>query len=263
MTNGVELLERTFGSGKKLLVSYMMVGYPNYRDSLKAFKTLIENGSDILEVGYPFSDPVADGSTIQVAHEVALENGIRFKDVVQAVEELHSEFPEVPLIVMTYYNPIFKIGLDKFVSTFARAGASGFIVPDLPPEESGELKEVCQKYNLALIMLAAPTSTPERLKLICETTDVFTYYVSVTGITGEREKLPLERLREKVKLYREICDKKLVVGFGISKKEHAKEIGKFADGIVVGSHFVKLAGKGDFEALSESVKSLKEGLLEV
>jgi len=262
MSNGLELLKKTFEGKKKLLVSYMMVGYPNYEDSLKAFKTLIEGGSDILEVGYPFSDPVADGSTIQIAHEVALENGIKFKDVVQTVQELHSEFSEVPLIVMTYYNPIFKIGLDKFVSTFARAGVSGFIVPDLPPEESGELKEVCKKYNIALVMLAAPTSTPERLKLICKTTDVFTYYVSVTGITGEREKLPLEQLRKKVELYRQLCSKKLVVGFGISKKEHAAEIGKFADGIVVGSHFVKLAGKGDFKNLFESVKSLKKGLIE-
>jgi tryptophan synthase alpha chain len=262
MTNGVERLKKTFGSGRKLLVSYMMVGYPNYEDSLKAFRTLIEGGSDILEVGYPFSDPVADGSTIQVAHEVALENGIRFKDVVKAVRTLHSEYPNVPLIVMTYYNPVFKIGLDKFVSTFAEAGVSGFIVPDLPPEESGELKAVCKKYDTALVMLAAPTSTPGRLKLICETTDVFTYYVSVTGITGEREKLPLEQLKEKVKLYREICNKKLVVGFGISKKEHAREIGKFANGIVVGSHFVKLAGKRDFETMLESVKQLKEGLTE-
>ncbi len=241
----------------------MMVGYPDLENSIKAFETLVENGSDILEVGYPFSDPVADGSTIQVAHEVALENGIRFKDVVKVVSHLRDKFPEVPLLVMTYYNPIFKIGAEKFVSTFAGAGADGFIVPDLPPEEARPLKEVVQKHNLALVMLAAPTSTERRLKLICETTDVFTYYVSVTGITGERDKLPIENLRKKLSLYRRVCDKKVVVGFGISKKEHAKQVGTLADGIVVGSHFVKLAGKRDFETLAKAVKELKEGLKEV
>lgn len=239
-----------------------MVGYPDYETSLRVFETLIENGSDIIEVGYPFSDPVADGSTIQVAHEKALENGIRFKDVVKAVSTLREKFPKTPLLVMTYYNPIFKIGLEKFVSAFAEAGADGFIVPDFPPEESGDLKGVVKKHNLALVMLATPTSTAERLKLICETTDVFTYYVSVTGITGARDKLPIEELKEKISLYRSLCDKKVVVGFGISKKEHAKEIGKIADGIVVGSLFVKLAGERDLEGIASKVRELKEGLKE-
>jgi tryptophan synthase alpha chain len=257
-----ERLKETFESNKKVLVSYSMVGYPDYETSLRVFETLIENGSNIIEVGYPFSDPVADGSTIQVAHERALKNGIRFKDVVKAVSTLREKFPKTPLLVMTYYNPIFKIGLEKFVSAFAEAGADGFIVPDLSPEESGDLKGVVKKHNLALVMLATPTSTAERLKLICETTDVFTYYVSVTGITGARDKLPIEELKEKVSLYRSLCDKKVVVGFGISKKEHAKEIGKIADGIVVGSLFVKLAGERDLEGIASKVRELKEGLKE-
>ena len=257
-----ERLEKTFEGNKKVLVSYSMVGYPDFETSLRVFETLIESGSDVIEVGYPFSDPVADGSTIQVAHERALENGIRFKDVLKAVSHLREKFPETPLLVMTYYNPIFRIGMEKFVSSFAEAGADGFIVPDLPPEESGELKEVVKKHNLSLVMLAAPTSTPERLKLICQTTDVFTYYVSVTGITGARDKLPLENLRKKISLYRELCNKKVVVGFGISKKEHAREIGKIADGIVVGSLFVKLAGERNLEAIAQKVGELKEGLKE-
>ena len=240
-----------------------MVGYPDFETSIRAFETLIENGSDIVEVGYPFSDPVADGSTIQVAHERALENGIRFKDVLAAVDHLRQKYPDVPLLLMTYYNPIFKIGLEKFVAAFAEAGIDGFIVPDLPPEESGELKEVARKHNLATVMLAAPTSTPERLKRICSATDVFTYYVSVTGITGERDKLPLKELSERIELYRSLCDKKVVVGFGISKKEHARAIGRLADGVVVGSHFVKLAGKRDLKALASAVRQLKEGLEEI
>ncbi len=256
-----ERLEKVFSKGEKLLIAYSMVGYPDLETSLRVFETLAESGADVLEVGYPFSDPVADGSTIQVAHEVALERGTRFGDVLKTVEHLRGRFPTVPLLVMTYYNPIFKIGLEKFVKAFADAGADGFIVPDLPPEESGELKEVVERNGLALVMLAAPTSTPERLKLICEATDVFTYYVSVTGITGEREKLPLENLKQKLGLYRSLCQKKVAVGFGISKREHAEAIGKLADAIVVGSLFVRLAGKKDLEGIREKAKELKEGLL--
>jgi len=255
-------LQKTFSRGEKLLIAYSMVGYPDFESSLEVFEKLIEGGSDILEIGYPFSDPVADGSTIQVAHEKALENGMRFKHVVQTVKTLRDRYADVPLLVMTYYNPIFKIGLEKFVSTFAEAGADGFIVPDLPPEESSELKEVVKKHDLALVMLAAPTSTPERLKLICKTTDVFTYYVSVKGITGEREELPLGELEERLKLYRSLCNKKVAVGFGISKKEHAKKVGQMADAVVVGSLFVKLAGKREFDAVKQAAEELKEGLRE-
>jgi tryptophan synthase alpha chain len=257
----MERIESVFKSQKKVLVSYMMVGYPDWESSLKAFEILIENGSDILEIGYPFSDPVADGSTIQVAHERALENGIRFKDVVKTIQHLREKYPYTPLVVMTYYNPIFKIGLEKFVSTFAQAGADGFIVPDLPPEESTPLKEITKKYNLALVMLAAPTSTPERLQLICSATDLFTYYVSVTGITGARDKLPIEELKEKISLYRELCPKKVVVGFGISKPQQAAQLAEFTDGVVVGSHFVKLAGHRDFETLARSVREIKQALI--
>jgi len=243
------------------LVSYMMVGYPDPETSLRAFEVLVENGSDLLEVGYPFSDPVADGPTIQQAHEVALKNGVRFKTVVDAVARLRERFPDTPLLVMTYYNPVFKVGLERFVDAFAEAGADGFIVPDLPPEESSELKGVLSERNLALVMLAAPTSTPGRLRRICRTTDLMTYFVSVTGITGERDRLPLENLRKKLELYRSLCDKKVVVGFGVSKPEHAEQVGQLADGVVVGSHFVKLAGKRDLKALAEAVAALKEGLL--
>jgi len=257
-----ERLKKTLAQKGKLLIPYSMVGYPDWESSLKVFETLIENGGDILEVGYPFSDPVADGPTIQEAHERALKNGVGFKDVLEAVRHLRSKYPEVPLLVMTYYNPIFKIGLEKFVSAFKEAGADGFIVPDLPPEESQPLKGVTRRHDLSLVMLAAPTSSPRRLKLICQTTDEFTYFVSVTGITGERDRLPLENLKRKLGLYRQLCDKKVVVGFGISKREHAKLVGSLADGIVVGSLFVKLAGQRDFEGIGRAVRGLREGLEE-
>ncbi|AAC07458.1 tryptophan synthase subunit alpha [Aquifex aeolicus] len=247
---------------EKALVSYLMVGYPDYETSLKAFKEVLKNGTDILEIGFPFSDPVADGPTIQVAHEVALKNGIRFEDVLELSETLRKEFPDIPFLLMTYYNPIFRIGLEKFCRLSREKGIDGFIVPDLPPEEAEELKAVMKKYVLSFVPLGAPTSTRKRIKLICEAADEMTYFVSVTGTTGAREKLPYERIKKKVEEYRELCDKPVVVGFGVSKKEHAREIGSFADGVVVGSALVKLAGQKKIEDLGNLVKELKEGLRE-
>ena len=245
--------------GEKALVSYLMVGYPDYETSLKAFKTVLENGTDILEIGFPFSDPVADGPTIQVAHEVALKNGVRFKDVLELSKTLREEFPKQPFLLMTYYNPIFRIGLKRFCEESKESGIDGFIVPDLPPEEAGELKKTMKEYGLSFVPLASPTSTQKRLKLICESADEMVYFVSVTGTTGAREELPYERIQRKVSEYRELCDKPAVVGFGVSKKKHAEEISSFADGVVVGSALVKLAGKKDLEALRELILELKEG----
>jgi len=255
-----EKFRRLKEKGEKALVSYLMVGYPDLETSLKAFKEVLKNGTDILEIGFPFSDPVADGPTIQVAHEVALKNGIRLEDILALSETLRKEFPDVPFLLMTYYNPIFKIGLEKFCKLSKEKGIDGFIVPDLPPEEAGELKEVMKEYELSFVPLGAPTSTQKRIKLICEAADEMTYFVSVTGTTGAREKLPYERIKRKVGEYKSVCDKPVVVGFGVSKKEHAKEIGAFADGVVVGSALVKLAEQKKLEELGNLVKELKEGL---
>ena len=247
---------------EKALVSYLMVGYPDYESSLKAFKTVLENGTDILEIGFPFSDPVADGPTIQEAHEVALKNGIKFKDVLEISKELKKDFAKVPFLLMTYYNPIFRIGLEKFCELSKENGIDGFIVPDLPPEEAKELKEVMNKYELSFVPLASPTSTKKRLRLICESADDMVYFVSVTGTTGARDKLPYERIKRKIEEYRSICNKPVVVGFGISKKEHAKIIGSFSDGVVVGSALVKLSSNREFEKLAYLIKELKEGCRE-
>jgi len=248
-------------SGAKALVSYLMVGYPTFEDSLEAFRVVLQEGTDILEIGFPFSDPVADGPTIQRAHEVALSNGIKSKDVFRASSLLKEEFKEVPFLLMTYYNPIFRIGLERFVKLAKDNGIDGFIVPDLPPEECEELKKVCEKESMALVLLASPTSTEKRLKLICQYTDDLTYFISLTGTTGEREKLPLERLRENLSLYRRVCQKPVVVGFGVSKGEQAREIAKMSDGVVVGSALVKLCGERRFEELAEKVRELKESML--
>ncbi|WP_448587632.1 tryptophan synthase subunit alpha [Thermocrinis sp.] len=256
-----EKLEDLKGNASKALVSYLMVGYPTFEDSLEAFRIALREGTDILEIGFPFSDPVADGPTIQKAHEVALRNGITSKEVFKASAILRDEFGDIPFLLMTYYNPMFRAGIERFVKLAKDHGIDGFIVPDLPPEECEELKKVCEKESMALVLLASPTSTEKRLKLICQYTDELTYFVSLTGTTGERESLPMERLRKSLNLYREICSKPVVVGFGISKGEQAREIASLSDGVVVGSALVKLCTEKKFDELSKKVRELKDSLL--
>jgi len=254
----IEELKR---EGAKALVSYLTVGYPTFEDSLEAFRVVLREGTDILEVGFPFSDPVADGPTIQKAHQVALENGTKAKDVFNLARTLRQEFEGVPFLLMTYYNPIFRMGLERFVKLAKDNGIDGFIVPDLPPEECLDLKRVCEREGMSLVLLASPTSTEKRLRLICQHTDHLTYFVSLTGTTGERDALPLERLKERLALYRRVCEKPVVVGFGISKGKQAKAVAELSDGVVVGSAFVKLCGERRFEELREKVREIKESLL--
>lgn len=253
-------LENFWKKGKKALLSYMMVGYPDYDTSLEAFRVLLKEGTDILEIGFPFSDPVADGPTIQTAHEVALRKGIKSEHVFRLSATLREEFPERPFLLMTYYNPMFRMGVENFCRKARDNGIDGFIVPDLPPEEGGELKRACSLLGLSAVFLASPTSTEKRLRLICESSDHMVYFVSLTGTTGMRDELPMHRLRESLSLYRSICKKPVVVGFGISGPEQAGEVSAIADGVVVGSHFVRLAGRGDLEGLSRSVRSIKEAI---
>ena len=256
-----EKFENLKAKVERALVSYLMVGYPDYETSLKAFHTVLENGTDILEIGFPFSDPVADGPTIQLAHEVALKNGIRSEHVFQLAKDLREKFRDIPFLLMTYYNPIFRIGHERFCKLAKESGIDGFIVPDLPPEECEPLKEAMKSYGLSLVLLASPTSTKERLELICRKSDDMVYFVSVTGTTGARGELPLENIKGKLELYRSVCKKPVVVGFGVSKKEHASSISEFADGVVVGSLLVKLTAERKFEELIAKVKELKEGTI--
>ncbi|NPA13422.1 MAG: tryptophan synthase subunit alpha [Aquificae bacterium] len=245
---------------KKPLICYFMAGYPSMEDSFKTAETLIQAGADILEVGVPFSDPVADGITIQVAHEKAVKDGITPLHAFQLMKQIKEKYPEIPLIPMTYYNPIFVIGEEKFTDMAKEHGADGFIVPDLPPEEADSLKEKLEKKGIELIFLLAPTSHTERIKIVGEKSGSFIYYVSLTGITGARETLPWEELEKKVAKIKELTGKKVAVGFGVSKGEHTARLSKIADGVIVGSAVVKLQGKRDFEGIKRLVKELKEGM---
>ncbi|WP_457639569.1 tryptophan synthase subunit alpha [Persephonella sp.] len=255
----MSLIKKAF-EGKKPLICYFMAGYPSVKDSLKTAEVLIESGADMLEVGVPFSDPVADGPTIQVAHEKAVKDGITPVNVLELVQEIKNRYPDIPVVLMTYYNPVFVIGEERFCKMAYESNVDGFIVPDLPPEEADSFRSTAKKYGQETIFLLAPTSYQERIKLVGEKSDSFIYYVSLTGITGERETLPWEELEKKVKQIKQITGKKVAVGFGVSKKEHTEILSKVSDGVIVGSAVVKLQGKADFTGIKHLVKQLKEGL---
>jgi len=245
--------------GEKALLSYMMSGYPDPDSSLKAIRILLEEGTDILELGLPFSDPVADGPAIQKAHSVALEKGTGLRETLSISRELKKDFPDIPILLMTYLNPVFRTGYERFCQLAKESGVDGLIVPDLPAEESEELGEVLRTNGLSLVLLASPTTGRKRLSLICKMTHHMTYFVSVTGTTGARRELPFDEIEREIKIYREVCQKPVVVGFGVSSGEHSRRISEFADGVVVGSLFVRLAGERKYEELRHKVREIKEG----
>ncbi len=234
-------IDRTFkrlkGEGRKAFIPYIMAGDPNLDKTMERVLMLQECGADIIELGVPFSDPVADGPTIQRAAERALKAGVSLKKMIAFMKELRKR-SEIPVIFMTYYNPIFKYGEEGFVADAADAGVDGFIIPDLPPEEAGGLIKSCRSRKLDTIFLIAPTSTAERMKRIATASQGFIYYVSMTGITGSKLSLE-EQFREHVGRLRETSGKPVAVGFGISTPDDARIMSAVADGVIVGSAIVK------------------------
>jgi len=232
-------IESVFGKkNRKALVAYVTVGYPSIEATFKVVPLLAYCGCDIIELGIPFSDPLADGATIQKASFGALENGVTPKICLEVAEQL-SKKVNVPLVFMTYYNPVYSYGLDKFSGACARVGVSGLIVPDLPLEEASPLQEATGRHNLDLIYLLAPTSTDKRIKEVAEIASGFIYLVSLTGVTGARSQLPVE-LEGFVKKVRSIAKKPLCIGFGISSAEQAVRAARAGDGVIIGSRIVKL-----------------------
>jgi len=222
----------------KALIAYLTVGYPDLDTTKKAALALANSGVDIIELGIPFSDPLADGTTIQRASHQSLQNGTTPQLCLELAGRLHRE-TTTPLVFMTYYNPVYHFGLDAFCQQCVEVGVSGLIVPDLPPEEGQELEAVAQKNKLDLIYLLAPTSSDERIRLVAEHSQGFIYLVSVTGVTGARDKLP-DNLTLIVKKVRKQTSKPLCIGFGISTAEQARQLARIADGVIVGSRIIQL-----------------------
>jgi tryptophan synthase alpha chain len=244
-------------AGHKALIAYVTVGYPTIEATLKVVPLLAENGCDIIELGIPFSDPLADGVTIQKSSFHALQNGVTPRLCLELAGQL-SQKVDIPLIFMTYYNPVLKYGLDKFSTACADAGISGIIIPDLPPDEGSDLEATSQGQGLDLIYLLAPTSTEERIRLAAERSRGFIYLVSITGVTGARDRLPAD-LEAFVTRVRKLATQPLCVGFGISTPEQAGQIARIADGVIVGSRIIQLMEKDEeFSPVAELVRGLRK-----
>ena len=247
-------------AARPAFMPYFPLGYPTPEISLDVIEALAKNGADLIEVGLPFSDPLADGPVIQRATQIALEQGMTVRRALSAVRELRrARGVTLPLVLMGYINPLMAYGLSRIAVDAAEAGADGFIVPDLPPEESAEFESV--SGHLPLIRMLAPTTSSNRAAKITRDARGFLYLVSLTGITGARHSLP-EGLPEFVARVREHTALPLCVGFGISTPEQARAVGKIADGVIVGSACVKTIGESaePVRAAEEFARAFKAAL---
>lgn len=262
-------IKNTFNRLKKqnetALIPYIMAGDPDLATTRTLILEMEKAGCDIIEIGAPFSDPLADGPTIQKAAIRSLANHTNIGDVLGLVADVRKA-SKIPLILMTYYNLIFKYGEDRFVSDAAAAGLDGMILPDLPPEEAGTLIPLAKKAGLDTIFLLAPTSTDDRIKLVCRLAQGFVYYVSLTGVTGARSGIQ-SSIGESLKRIKAATEKPVAVGFGISTPDQAAQVAQWgADGVIVGSALVKVIeeniGSPDLVRNAAAfVKALKQGVL--
>jgi tryptophan synthase alpha chain len=223
---------------ERALIPYVTAGDPDLEMTKRLVREMVRRGGDIIEIGVPFSDPLADGPIIQRASQRALQRGTTLRKILQTVSELRHEV-DVPLVLMTYYNPVFRYDEEAFVADALDAGVDGIIVPDLPPEEGQSLMELTTDTPLDMIFLAAPTSTSARLALISEASRGFVYYVSRLGTTGVRDQLA-DDLRLMLEQLRTSTSKPITVGFGVSTPEHVRLVAELADGVVVASAILKL-----------------------
>lgn len=236
--------------GEKALVIYLTAGDPDLETTRSLILSLESAGTDIIEIGVPFSDPTADGPIIQAASQRALKKGVTLSVILEMIESLR-KISQIPIVLFGYYNPIFAFGNENFAQKARRAGVDGILVVDLPPEESYELRQYTDKEHLDFISLIAPTTNSERITEISKNATGFLYYISVTGVTGTAKPV-ISDIKNDVDKIRNITNLPILVGFGISTPQQASEIAPCADGIVIGSAFVSLIEKNSCnEALNE------------
>lgn len=224
------------------LMPYLTVGYPDLATTIAGIHAIVRGGGDMIELGMPFSDPLADGVTVQQANQVALANGVNTTTVLDVVRQVRAEGVTIPLIAMGYFNPILRYGIERFVADCAAAGVDGLIIPDLPPEESDEVVAACRQHQRDFIMLLAPTSSEQRIRDVAQRASGFIYCIALTGITGGRDKLQTG-LADYLGRVRQQTDLPLAVGFGISTAEHVAQVSTLADGAIVGSALLDRLGK--------------------
>ncbi|MEK7712868.1 MAG: tryptophan synthase subunit alpha [Nitrospirota bacterium] len=253
-----KVFKKLKAQNKKAFIPYIMAGDPSLEKTKEIVLMFEECGADIVELGVPFTDPLADGPTIQRAAERALKNGVTLKKVIALVRDLRRK-TKIPLVLMTYYNPVFKYGEERFIADAKDAGVDGVIIPDLPPDEAGEFTRLAKNADIASIFLLAPTSTDERIKKVARASTGFIYYVSITGITGAQ--LLLDGSIEKsINGIRRITDKPVAVGFGVSTPDEAKAVAGVSDGVVIGSAIVKKAQLSLEKELRDFLLTLREAI---
>lgn len=259
-------IERAFQNAqsqdRSAFVSYVCAGDPNPATSLQVCRALLRSGVDILEIGVPFSDPLADGLTNQLAAQRALEAGTTREDVFVLVRKIREEDGQTPIVFYTYYNLMFSGGLEAYIAEAKEAGVDGLLVLDLPPEEAGDYMEACRKIEMKTVFLLAPTTPEERVEYIAQNATGFIYYVSRTGVTGVREDLASD-LREMVDMIKRHSDNPLVVGFGIQNPDQVNAVARLADGVVVGSAIVNTIKENleDEGKMLEQIESLVTDLV--
>lgn len=245
--------------GKTAFVSYIMAGDPDFDTSLEIVRGLPAAGVDVIELGLPFTDPMADGPTIQLAGQRALEGGMTLQRTLDLARAFRQEDDTTPIVLMGYYNPVYSMGVDAFLKAAVDAGIDGLIIVDLPPEEDSELCLPANAAGLNFIRLATPTTDDARLPRVVQNTSGFVYYVSITGITGAAEAEAVDVAPEVARI-REASGLPVVVGFGVTTPEKSRAIAEVADGVVVGSAIVSRIAKGDSVSdVLAFVKSLSDG----
>jgi tryptophan synthase alpha chain len=260
-----QAFQRAKQEGRGALIPYFMCGYPSAAQSVKLVLAAIEGGADLIELGMPFSDPLADGATIQHAGQAALEGGMTMSGCMDIARQVAAQ-SAVPLVLMGYYNPIMAYGLERFCETAYASGVCGFIIPDLPPEEATPLREAAHHYGLALTFLVPPTASDQRITQVAELTangpGGFIYCVSLSGVTGARPTLPshLRSFIARVRSHTEDRNIPLAVGFGLSTPEHIAEVTSYADGAVVASALINLIDRHTQEEQVEIVRQYVQSL---
>ncbi|MGE5594710.1 MAG: tryptophan synthase subunit alpha [Hyphomicrobiales bacterium] len=252
-----DLFERRRAEGRPLFMPYVTAGYPRREDTVPILLAMEAGGADVIEFGMPFTDPLADGATVQHANQVAVEQGVTLRDCFAMVAEARRQGLEAPVLLMGYYNPILALGENEAARLANESGADGFIVVDLPPEEAGSFVAACRANDLSFVPLVAPTSSDERIEKLAAVADGFLYCVSVTGTTGERKELPPD-LAEFVARVRRHTALPLAVGFGINTRAHVESVGRIADAAVIGSAIIAAIDAAGPERAAEGVREYVE-----
>ncbi len=242
--------------GEKALIVYLTAGFPNFEKSIEIMEKMENCGVDFLEIGVPFSDPVADGPVIQFSSYKSLENGMNLKKIFKICKRLQNSL-NIPYLLMSYYNPVYKFGLNRFVEVCENCGVSGVIIPDLPFEESHSIRRLLKEREIDFINFITPFTPKKRMKKILSESEGFIYLVSVAGTTGPREKLS-SGLLSKIMELKKLSDIPVSVGFGISQEKHVETLRKVADGIIIGSFVIKKIIEENFKIMENKLKRFKE-----